>query len=156
MADGTRFKARPTTYNGIEMRSRLEAKYAAWLDRVNIRWTYEPKCYASEAGQYLPDFELHGVHLLGVERTVFVEVKPTVAAVGGKATALNWCEILWATHPGAFLLIEVAAVHSPVVFTPAMLGRGFSYRGAWVKHLGPQGARTDLALTVTTTWREVA
>lgn len=66
------FTARTTTYNGIEMRSRNEARFAAALDAHELAWKYEPMCYASGFVQYLPDFE--------VETTagpLFVEVKPT-------------------------------------------------------------------------------
>jgi hypothetical protein len=61
-------KARPTTYNGVAMRSRLEASAAASFDRLGIAWTYEPRCFASPEGQYLPDFQL-GSHS-------YIEVKP--------------------------------------------------------------------------------
>lgn len=50
--------ARPTTYNGIEMRSRLEARVAAYLDRHGVEWRYEPRAFGAKHGQYLPDFEL--------------------------------------------------------------------------------------------------
>lgn len=50
-------KARPTTYKGVRMRSRLEAGFAAWLDDAGVEWQYEPECYsAPELGQWLPDF----------------------------------------------------------------------------------------------------
>lgn len=65
--------ARPTTYNGIEMRSRLEASVAQTFDSSGERWAYEPRCYASEEGQYLPDFEVFGGHA-----RCFVEVKPLI------------------------------------------------------------------------------
>jgi hypothetical protein len=37
----TNFKARPTTYKGVEMRSRLEAGFAMWLDERDLSWTYD-------------------------------------------------------------------------------------------------------------------
>lgn len=56
--------ARPTIYKGIQMRSRLEADYAGFLDRPGWdgTWHYEPTCFGSDAGQWLPDFSLeyHG------------------------------------------------------------------------------------------------
>jgi hypothetical protein len=73
--------ARSTVYKGIKMRSRLEAGFAAWLDDAEFSWTYEPRCYASEEGQYLPDFLLNGASILGFKdeyQPVFVEVKPEV------------------------------------------------------------------------------
>jgi hypothetical protein len=34
--------AHPTTYKGVNMRSRLEARWAAFFDLVSWRWEYEP------------------------------------------------------------------------------------------------------------------
>lgn len=72
-------KARPTMYRGIQMRSRLEAGYAAWLDRHNFTWEYEPCAFTDRHGtQYLPDFRLTEVSVLGWDEpaTAYVEVKP--------------------------------------------------------------------------------
>lgn len=65
-------KARPTVYNGIKMRSRLEAHYAAYLDANNHPWQYEPECFATETGQYLPDFAITDQ----TEAVAYIEVKP--------------------------------------------------------------------------------
>lgn len=65
-----RIPARPTTYKGIQMRSRLEADYASALDRDGEAWEYEPTCFGGPDGQWLPDFR---VGQLGT----YVEVKPT-------------------------------------------------------------------------------
>lgn len=66
-------RARPTLYRGIRMRSRLEADYAAHLDANGEKWTYEPECFASAEGQWLPDFETDG------KFNVLTEVKPANA-----------------------------------------------------------------------------
>lgn len=50
--------ARTTYYKGIKMRSRLEASWAAYLDRMGLSWQYEPAAYADVQGQYLPDFRV--------------------------------------------------------------------------------------------------
>jgi hypothetical protein len=75
---------RPTVYNGIQMRSRLEAGFAAWLDRTKIEWAYEPKAFADKGGQYLPDFRLDTVtHVAkGRQVTIYVEVKPDTFMAG--------------------------------------------------------------------------
>lgn len=71
------FKARPTIYKGIQMRSRLEAGFAAWLDASTVfQWEYEPCAFASPAGQYLPDFRLDNVAHHGGTRRAYIEVKP--------------------------------------------------------------------------------
>jgi hypothetical protein len=62
-------KGRPTLYKGIRMRSRLEAKYAAYLDLYEVPWEYEPECFAGPEGQWLPDFRY------GTGNS-YVEVKP--------------------------------------------------------------------------------
>lgn len=60
------YAAIPTTYNGIEFRSRLEAKWAAFFDEMGWGYEYEP----DDFDNYIPDFAL-----LGRTRS-FVEVKP--------------------------------------------------------------------------------
>lgn len=50
-------KAIPTTYRGIEFRSKLEAKYAQAFDRLGIMWEYEGHGFAFDDGTwYCPDF----------------------------------------------------------------------------------------------------
>ncbi len=61
--------ARPTTYKGIQMRSRLEADYASALDRDGETWEYEPKCFGGPDGQWLPDFRV------GFDG-IYTEIKP--------------------------------------------------------------------------------
>lgn len=103
-------KARPTTYKGIRMRSRLEADYAADLDRQCCRWEYEPECFAGPGGQWLPDF---GSTFAAVgPLVIFDEVKPVeplmdlldspqffdhVDAIIGRMT------VAWASRPDAML-----------------------------------------------------
>jgi len=64
----TTLKARPTVYNGVQMRSRLEARAAYFLDEVGVAWQYEPRAYKDGPEEYLPDFQI-------APRT-FIEVKP--------------------------------------------------------------------------------
>lgn len=76
-------KARPTTYKGIKMRSRLEAGYAAWLDEMGMEWEYEPCAFAGELGQYLPDFYIPSLRVSWQHEPVpaYIEVKPNAEAV---------------------------------------------------------------------------
>jgi hypothetical protein len=62
-------KARPTTYGGVQFRSRLEARWAAFFDCMGWRWEYEP----FEGNNYIPDFVLLG------NAPVAVEVKPATS-----------------------------------------------------------------------------
>lgn len=57
-----------TLYRGIEYRSRLEARWAAFFSGIGWRYTYEP----FDGEGYIPDFLIHG------ERPLLVEVKPAV------------------------------------------------------------------------------
>ncbi len=56
----------PTIYQGIEYRSRLEARWAAFFDLIGWQYTYEPL----DGHGYIPDFLIHG------DAPLLVEVKP--------------------------------------------------------------------------------
>ena len=58
----------PTMYGGIEFRSRLEARWAAFFHNIGWRWTYEP----FDANGYIPDFLVHG------PMPLLIEVKPAL------------------------------------------------------------------------------
>ena len=59
-----------TSYAAVTFRSRLEARWAAFFDRIGWRWSYEPY----EGDRYLPDFAIHGPSPLLVEvRPVMVQ-----------------------------------------------------------------------------------
>lgn len=55
-----------TLYRDIEYRSRLEARWAAFFDRIGWEHTYEP----FDGDGYIPDFIVHG------DRPLLVEIKP--------------------------------------------------------------------------------
>lgn len=68
-------KAHPTKYSGVEFRSRLEARWAAFFDLAEWKWEYEPFDFQG----WTPDFfvswpckhsDCNGSHSL------LVEVKP--------------------------------------------------------------------------------
>ena len=61
----------PTLYQGIEYRSRLEARWAAMFDNIGWKFTYEP----FDTNGYIPDFLIHG------DRPMLVEIKPAVSEV---------------------------------------------------------------------------
>lgn len=63
----------PTKYNGVQFRSRLEARWAAFLDLRGVKWTYEPEDFPG----WIPDFAM----VLGAPKpdtTALVEVKPII------------------------------------------------------------------------------
>lgn len=51
-------KAIETRYAGYRFRSRLEARWAIFLDHMRIGWEYEPEGFETSAGLYLPDFKI--------------------------------------------------------------------------------------------------
>jgi hypothetical protein len=69
--------ALPTTYRRIVFRSRLEAQWAAMLDRLAWDWEYEPFPLGDDGLYWLPDFAICGRN----RDPVFAEVKPTFKPV---------------------------------------------------------------------------
>lgn len=59
-------QAHPTTYAGVNFRSRLEARWAAFFDLCQWEWDYEP----IDLIGWSPDFILKG------EKDIIIEVKP--------------------------------------------------------------------------------
>lgn len=49
-------KPKPTTYNGIKYRSRLEARWAVFFTTLGIHFEYEKHYFELPSGFYLPDF----------------------------------------------------------------------------------------------------
>lgn len=98
----TYIAARPTTYRGIKMRSRLEAHVASWLDREPFegRWQYEPQAFANEHGQYLPDFYVDAPN-----GPMYIEVRPTLER---GFLAMERMQIIWDSDPSAILLLLVS------------------------------------------------
>lgn len=92
-----RIPARPTLYQGVGMRSRLEARFAAGFDKAGLSWVYEPNCFADATGQYLPDFRVG-------KRAPwwYVEVKPHDDDIDDVAARM---EIIWASEPNATLIV---------------------------------------------------
>ena len=60
-----------TAYGGYRFRSRLEARWAVFLDALDVGFRYEPEGFAlGSIGWYLPDFWLPRLAL-------WLEIKPT-------------------------------------------------------------------------------
>jgi hypothetical protein len=75
-----------TNYAGYRFRSRLEARWAVFLDALGIAWEYEKEGFdLKEDGWYLPDFYLP-------DYDAWVEIKPSRPERGYliKPTALSW------------------------------------------------------------------
>jgi hypothetical protein len=92
-------QSRSTLYKGIQMRSRLEADFARWLDLGGRPWRYEPQCFADERGQYLPDFE----QCLSDDVRLYIEVKPANFPDDQIEPLLKQMTIIWSSQPDACL-----------------------------------------------------
>lgn len=164
----TPIKARPTTYKGIQMRSRLEADYAAALDRDGEKWEYEPTCFAGPEGQWLPDFKI------GFDG-VYIEIKPVYLIAYDGATPLDTYDrvdkilrqmsVAWLSEPNAPLQLifwdygreqieaPLAILGTPhpvtwVCYTPStldlpLLWPGMGQMDAAVKSASPSGTPHD-------------
>lgn len=61
-------KAIETKYSGYRFRSRLEARWAVFLEALGLRWEYEKEGFSFDGYSYLPDFYLPDYDL-------YIEVK---------------------------------------------------------------------------------
>lgn len=104
-------KGRKTMYRGIEMRSRLEADFAAFLDQNKADWDYEPMCFAGPDGQWLPDFTLcHD------GATIYFEIKPGSLLEDEAAEIdplLERMSVVWLTEPDAILQLTFWVYQKP-------------------------------------------
>ncbi len=82
-------KARKTNYGGVLFRSRIEARWAVFLDSLGVEYDYEP--FYEEVGNdyvyynYMPDFYLP-------KQEKFIEVKPGKPTVVEERKAAFWCK----------------------------------------------------------------
>ena len=69
MSKGDNLIGTETVYKGIKFKSKLEAKFAMFLDALLIKWEYEPQTFVLSNGiTYIPDFYLK-------ELKTWIEVK---------------------------------------------------------------------------------
>ena len=76
-----------TEYKGYRFRSRLEARWAVFLDALNVQYQYEPEGFRFEDGtRYLPDFWIEKSEL-------WLEVKGSAPTADEKSKAEKLHEI---------------------------------------------------------------
>jgi hypothetical protein len=129
--------ARPTTYKGIKMRSRLEADYASALDRDGETWEYEPQCFGGPDGQWLPDFRV------GLEGSL-VEIKPAyllewdtkeIFGVYDRVDKiLQRMTVAWLSEPDAILNLIFWAYGKEQVEAPLSI-EGSKRHPAWLAYV---------------------
>jgi len=100
-------QAKETAFAGIEFRSRLEARWAAFFNALRWSWVYEPL----DLGVWSPDFLLRGA------TSVFVEVKPITAFDSSVADKIDKGMAAWradnATSPAEGMLLGVSPFVEP-------------------------------------------
>jgi len=85
----------PTKYQGVEFRSRLEARWAVFLTNAKIRWEYEFEGFKLPTAMYVPDFWLP-------ELKTWLEIKPVEPVPSSREMLL--CEELCAATGSRVLL----------------------------------------------------
>ena len=93
----------PTEYNGIQFRSRLEAKWATFFDLLNWSWEYEPVDFSG----WIPDFLI-----TSSDKRLFIEVKPFFKEEETNQDILNtWHKICKRTND-AICLCGVSPIYT--------------------------------------------
>lgn len=94
----TTVQAIETVYKGYRFRSRLEARWAVYLDAMQIEWEYEKEGYTLPDGtRYLPDFWLPELTVAGggaMSYGMFLEVKSFDALSDIAAPLLKCIQLL--------------------------------------------------------------
>jgi hypothetical protein len=96
-----------TEYKGILFRSRLEARWAVFMDFLLVRWYYEHEGFElSDGSKYLPDFFLPDVG-------AYIEVKPQRDDYCWSldVAAQKCAEVAAGTHCRVFLACGMPPVH---------------------------------------------
>ena len=117
-----------TTYDGIEYRSRLEARWAAFMKNIGWDIVYEP----FDGDGYIPDFLVQG------SRPMLVEVKPAVTLAEYEA-AVPKAEKGLAAHWDHDILIVGA---SPLPGLDSWFGKYFPSAGILGEYVGGAAAWT--------------
>lgn len=113
---GVPMSAIPTLYRGVFMRSRLEARWARYLDGLDIQWQYEPRVFNLGKSGYLPDFFLPYVW-----GGLYMEVKPQGGAL--------WKPRLFAEKTGNKIML---AIDEPALTTYTVCHGEAEYQTAWM------------------------
>lgn len=113
-----------TTYKGIEYRSRLEARWAAFFDNIGWQHTYEP----FDGDGYIPDFLIHG------DNPLLVEVKPAATRAEYEGPIPKITAGLWAHWQHDILIVGA---------TPLPWNRQSEYFEPWHPPAGLLGERWE-------------
>lgn len=99
-------KAIETLYNGYRFRSRVEARWAVFFDRLEIAYEYEKEGFELDCGRYLPDFWLPAheawIEIKGQSPTDEEIVKVCALAVGTERMVVLFAGELSFANKGHF------------------------------------------------------
>jgi hypothetical protein len=112
----------PTMFAGVQMRSRLEARWAAFFTALGWNWEYEP----FDLSGWIPDFLLRGSW-----GSVLVEVKPTDRFLPEIAKEMHEATLrtVWSADidgPGHHDMVLVGISPRPVVELSKWAGDGMA------------------------------
>jgi hypothetical protein len=100
-----------TTYKGYRFRSRLEARWAVFLDAIKVRWEYEMEGYVLQDGtKYLPDFFLPDIGM-------WIEVK---APGAGAAEFAKARQLFLGTQQPVFVTSGMPDSYGLLIFNPVL------------------------------------
>ncbi len=131
-----------TIYKGYKFRSRLEARWAVFLDALRVRWEYEPEGYDLGNGMsYLPDFRLYDVTInhgyFKRHCDMFLEVKGQMndedAAKIGRFYELGYeSDNRYGESRGAVLVVgNIPEGETMLDLLGFMRAEAYQYRGNW-------------------------
>ena len=127
-------KAIQTKYKGYLFRSRLEARWAVFFDRIGIPFTYESEGFDLDGTWYLPDFHCD------VGEGCWIEVKPKAPSPREQSLAARLSRD--ANCPVLILIGQpwLKELHIEAYCTGYDLRRSFAWRYFWalivVSHMG--------------------
>ncbi|HMF18863.1 MAG TPA: hypothetical protein VKE98_16775, partial [Gemmataceae bacterium] len=161
-------KAIETSYNGYLFRSRLEARWAVFLDALGVPYEYEPQGFDMDGLHYLPDFKLPvqklwleikppgGFHGEDVRKVLEFGKNQTILAIEGNPWPweyLAWlpCYPLvfpfptaqWANCPQCHLA-NIVLLDRDSERTRSVLGKWPEFKGS--KHLFSRLCRCELGM----------
>jgi hypothetical protein len=143
-------KAIDTRYGGYLFRSRLEARWAVFFDKLGLKWEYEPEGFDIDGLWYLPDFRVQTPQ----GEPIWYEVKPEGAQEDAKFTAFK--KALHAANVDGLARAEILAGDPVNVLASASIcprcGLIHQTQGAWADYCypcdleTPSGGGNDLEL----------
>jgi hypothetical protein len=104
-------KARRTAYKGYKFSSRLEARWAYFLDLMGVAWQYEPEALDLDGLTYIPDFHL-------TQHRLWLEIKGDLVTDAAGVETIDKCKRLARISSRPVIL----AYHDPLDARLAVFG----------------------------------